>query len=80
MTPAEPNKNTNIIEENGVCANRTRPAEADPAKKEIHFNCAEVKNVTVITVQIMNDEDESMLHFDEIEFIEQSKFIATWMK
>lgn len=80
MTEAEPNKDTNIIEENEVCENFTRPDGAPADTKEIHFNCSEVKNVTVITVQIMNNENESILHFDEIEFIEQSKFIAIWMK
>ena len=48
--------------------------------EEVAFNCKTVKAVKYITVQIMNENKTSILHFDEIEFIEQSKFCAIWMK
>ena len=66
-----------VIEENEVCANLTRPGGIG---EKITFPCAKIKPVRVITVQIINEEENSILQFDEIEFIEESKFIPVWTK
>ena len=66
-----------VIEENEVCSNLNRPGGIG---EKITFSCAKIKPVRVITVQIINEEKDSILQFDEIEFIEESKFITVWTK
>ena len=69
----KPIDKTKVITENDECACYDGPAGASAV---IDFDCTTLKAVKVITVQIINDNTSSILHFDEIELIEQSKFIA----
>ena len=72
VKPAHPIDGS-IIKENEVCGDTVGIAGRNEL---IHFNCTNVRRVTVVTVQIINDNDSSILHFDEIEFVEESNFIT----